>query len=126
MCFYSRLKLQLSDVSLTVEQRSSMKAIYIGHNVFAWLSTGYGKSLLSSPTFFHGFQERSVLSIADFQLCSTNFVSFIIALGRELWSLLLVCVIKEVPLEDWPTKITCIHVSFRFFMKISVPLTVEL
>ena len=42
---YALLKLQMSDVSLKMEQRSSMKAIYDGHDVFVWLPTGYGKSL---------------------------------------------------------------------------------
>ena len=37
--------LQMSHVSLKPEQRSSMKAIYDGHDVFLWLPTGYGKSL---------------------------------------------------------------------------------
>ena len=34
----------------------------------------------------------------------------IIAVGRELWSLLIVAVAEEVSLEDGPTKITYIHV----------------
>ena len=34
----------------------------------------------------------------------------IIAVVRELWSLLIVAVTEEVPLEDEPTKITYIHV----------------
>ena len=42
---YALLKLQMSDVSLKAEQRSSMKAIYDGRDVFVWLPTGYGKSL---------------------------------------------------------------------------------
>ena len=42
---YALLKLRMSDVSLKAEQRSSMKAIYDGRDVFVWLPTGYGKSL---------------------------------------------------------------------------------
>ena len=42
---YALCKLHMSDVSLKVEQRSSMEAIYNGHDVFVWLPTGYGKSL---------------------------------------------------------------------------------
>ena len=56
---YALLKLQMSDVSLKAEQRSSMKAIYDGRDVFVWLPTGYGKSLLSSLTISDGFQKRS-------------------------------------------------------------------
>lgn len=42
---YALLKLKMSDISLKAEQRSSMKAIFDGHDVFVWLPTGYGKSL---------------------------------------------------------------------------------
>ena len=42
---YALKQLQMSRVSLKPEQRSSMEAIYDGHNVFMWLPTGYGKSL---------------------------------------------------------------------------------
>ena len=42
---YALKQLQMSRVSLKPEQRSSMEAIYDGHDVFMWLPTGYGKSL---------------------------------------------------------------------------------
>ena len=42
---YTLQQLQMSHVSLTPEQRSSMEAIYDRHNAFMWLPTGYGKSL---------------------------------------------------------------------------------
>ena len=42
---YALLKLQMSKVSLKVEQRAAMKAIYDGRDVFVWLPTGYGKSV---------------------------------------------------------------------------------
>ena len=42
---YALKQLQMSQVSLKPEQRSSMEAIYDGHDVFMWLPTGYGKSL---------------------------------------------------------------------------------
>ena len=42
---YALKQLQMSHVSLKPEQRSSMEAIYDGHDVFMWLTTGYGKSL---------------------------------------------------------------------------------
>ena len=42
---YALKQLQMSHVSLKPEQRSSMEAIYDGHDVFMWLPTGYGKSL---------------------------------------------------------------------------------
>ena len=40
---YALLKLQMSDVSLKVEQHSSIKAIYDGHDVFVWLPTEESK-----------------------------------------------------------------------------------
>jgi len=42
---YALKQLQMSHVSLKPEQRSSMEAIYDGHDVFMRLPTGYGKSL---------------------------------------------------------------------------------
>ena len=42
---YALVKLQMSDVTLKAAQRSSMKAIFNGKDVFVWLPTGYGKSL---------------------------------------------------------------------------------
>ena len=42
---FSLEKLGLSDVSLKAEQRSAIKAIYEGRDVFVCLPTGYGKSL---------------------------------------------------------------------------------
>ena len=56
---YALLKLQLSDARLKVDQHSSMKAIYDGHDVFVWLPTGYGESLFSNLICFNGFQEGS-------------------------------------------------------------------
>ena len=45
-CVFSALsQLQMADISLKKEQRSSMEAIFNGHNVFVWLPTGYGKGL---------------------------------------------------------------------------------
>ena len=35
----------MTNISLKAEQRSSMEAVYNGHDVFVWLPTGYGKSL---------------------------------------------------------------------------------
>ena len=34
-----------ANISLKAEQRSSIEAVYNGHDVFVWLPTGYGKSL---------------------------------------------------------------------------------
>ena len=42
---YALKQLQISHVCLKPEQRSSMEAIYDGHDVFMWLPTGYSKSL---------------------------------------------------------------------------------
>ena len=42
---YALRKLGKPQLSLKEEQRSSIKAIYEGKNVFVWLPTGYGKSL---------------------------------------------------------------------------------
>ena len=42
---YALKQLQMSHVSLKPEQRSSMEAIYDGHDVFMWLPTAYGKRL---------------------------------------------------------------------------------
>ena len=76
-CSYNPLNLQHSDVSLKVEKCSFMKALYDGHNVFAWLPIGYGKSLLWSIMFLIDFKKgHSFLGTANFQLCNTNFVSF--------------------------------------------------
>ena len=57
--FYALSQLQMADISLKKEQRSSMEAIFNGHDVFVWLPTGYSKSLLSSFAIYHGLQTRT-------------------------------------------------------------------
>ena len=37
---YALRKLQMTSISLRVEQRYSMEAVYNGHDAFVWLSTG--------------------------------------------------------------------------------------
>ena len=49
---YALCKLQMYDICLKVEQHSSIKAIYDGHDVFVWLPTGYGKSLCYQVLLF--------------------------------------------------------------------------
>ena len=46
---YALHKLQRTDIPLKTEQHSAMEAIYNHQDVFVWLSTGYGKSLVSEP-----------------------------------------------------------------------------
>ena len=44
----------MTDITLKAEQHSAMEAIYNRQDVFVWLPTGYGKSVLSSPVIHHG------------------------------------------------------------------------
>ena len=52
--FYALAKLQMADITLKAEQRFAMEAIYKRQDVFVWLPTGYGRSLLSDPSIHHG------------------------------------------------------------------------
>ena len=70
---YALSQLQMADISLKTEQRSSMEAIYNGHDVFVWLPTGYGKSLCYQALPFImdckqglvGSQERSLVLVVS-------------------------------------------------------------
>jgi len=42
---YAFHELQMTDITLKAEQHCAMEAIYNHQDVFAWLPTGYGKSL---------------------------------------------------------------------------------
>ena len=59
--FYALSQLQMANISLNKEHRSSMEAICNGHDVFVWLPTGYGtnKPVLSSFAIYHGLQTRT-------------------------------------------------------------------
>ena len=48
----------MTSISLRVEQRYSMEAVYNGHDAFVWLPTGNGKSLC----------DQAVPLIMDFKL----------------------------------------------------------
>ena len=43
--FYALRRLEMTQITVREEQRSSMRAVYDGSDVFVWLPTGYGKSL---------------------------------------------------------------------------------
>ena len=70
---YALSQLQMADILLKTEQRSSMEAIYNGHDVFVWLPTGYGKSLCYQALPFImdckrglvGSQERSLVLVVS-------------------------------------------------------------
>ena len=70
---YALSSLKLSHLSLKSEQRSSMAAIYDGHNVFVWLPTGYGKSLcyqalpflMDSKRGFANTEKRSAVFVVS-------------------------------------------------------------
>ena len=71
--FYALSQLQMADISLKKEQRSSMEAIFNGHDVFVWLPTGYGTSLCYQALPFImdckrglvGSQERSLVLVVS-------------------------------------------------------------
>ena len=71
--FYALFQLQMADISLKKEQRSSMEAICNGHDVFLWLPTGYGTSLCYQALLFImdckrglvGSQERSLVLVVS-------------------------------------------------------------
>ena len=71
--FYALSQLQMADISLKKEQRSSMEAICNGHDVFVWLPTGYGTSLCYQALPFImdckrglvGLQERSLVLVVS-------------------------------------------------------------
>ena len=42
---YALRRLEMTQITVKEEQRSSMRAVYEGSDVFVWLPTGYGKSL---------------------------------------------------------------------------------
>ena len=71
--FYALSLLHMADISLKKEQRSSMKAICNGHDVFVWLPTGYGTSLCYQALPFImdckrglvGSQERSLVLVVS-------------------------------------------------------------
>ena len=71
--FYALSQLQMADISLKKEQRSSMEAICNGHDVFVWLPTGYGTSLCYQALPFImdckrglvGSQERSLVLVVS-------------------------------------------------------------
>ena len=42
---YALQRLEMTQITVKEEQRSCMRAVYEGSNVFVWLPTGYGKSL---------------------------------------------------------------------------------
>ena len=50
----------MTDITLKAEQRSAMEAIYNRQDVFVWLPTGYGKSVLSSPAILMGYKNGVV------------------------------------------------------------------
>jgi len=42
---YAFHKLQMTDITLKIEQRSALEAIYSHQDAIVWLPTGYGTSL---------------------------------------------------------------------------------
>ena len=55
---YALRRLKMTRITVKEEQRSSMRAVYKGSDVFVWLPTGYGKSLCyQAPPFLMDYKK---------------------------------------------------------------------
>ena len=75
---YALRRLKMTRITVKEEQRSSMRAVYEGSDVFMWLPTGYGKSLCYQALRFLKDYKKGLVDSG--KSCGVLVVSPVIAL----------------------------------------------
>ena len=75
---YALRRLKMTRITAKEEQRSSMRAVYEGSDVFVWLPTGYGKSLCYQALPFLMDYKKGLVDSG--KSCGVLVVSLLIAL----------------------------------------------